>query len=669
MNDSSKKRLKAQPNGMIFALDIGTRSIIGVAGTVESGKFRVIAMEKEEHPQRSMIDGQIEDIEQVASVARIVKKRMETKLRCKLKKVCVAAAGRALRTQRASFEMEFPQPQRLDAEIVSRLEAGAIGEAETAFTNGLDIDSRQFYLVGHTTVQYYMDNYPISSLLGHQARRIKADVIATFLPSEVVESLYSAMNRIGLEVASLTLEPIAAINVAIPKNFRLLNLALVDIGAGTSDIAICKDGGIVGYTMVTVAGDEITEAVMKKYLLDFSTAESVKTQLGNQDCVCVTDILGNEQTITQDDMRDCTDEATANLCREISEHICEVNGAPTSAVFLAGGGSKLASIRTGIAKYMNMDLSRVAIAGNNFQIYAFSDTCDFNDPEYATPLGIAISAGLNLIAESYNVTINGSSARLFRSSAMTVLDVLMMNGFSHRDFLPRAGEKLNIEVNGNQVIYYGTPGVAAVLRLNGNEAKISDLVKSGDSIEFIPASHGQSVRYRLKDLLANNPSKAATVNGKIVSPDTPLKTGDTVMMESDLRITAADSQPPVKETTQEEAPRTETLATYPAPLSLPVEEPVTAASSPLPPEPAVFSQPADNIELILNNKPVILSKKTDGSPYYLMDMLELSGIDLEHPTGEIVLRVNDAESSFLQDLKSGDRLEIFFAPSRTGESN
>jgi hypothetical protein len=71
----------------------------------------------------------------------------------------------------------------------------------------------------------------------------------------------------------------------------------------------------------------------------------------------------------------------------------------------------------------------------------------------------------------------------------------------------------------------------------------------------------------------------------------------------------------------------------------------------------------------LNNKPIVLSKKADGSPYYLMDMLELSGIDLEHPAGEVVLRVNGADGSFLQDLKSGDRLEIYFAPSRTRQSN
>ncbi len=641
MTDSPKKRLKAQPKNMIFALDIGTRSIIGIVGTVEDEKLRVIAMEKEEHTQRSMVDGQIEDIEQVSKVAGIVKRRLEEKLRFKLKKVCVAAAGRALRTQRATYEMEFSRPQRLDAEIISRLEAGAIGEAEAAFADEQDIDnSRQFYLVGHTAVQYYMDGYPTSSLLDHHARRIQADVIATFLPREVVESLYSTMLKIGLEVASLTLEPIAAMNVVIPKNLRLLNLALVDIGAGTSDIAVSKDGGVVGYTIATVAGDEITEALMKKYLLDFSTAESIKIQLGKQESVSFTDILGMEQTITRKDMMDCIEESTSSLCREISEHICKVNGAPTSAVFLAGGGSKLTNLQAGIAKYMDIDINRVAIAGNNFLTHAVSDTYELNDPEFATPLGIAISAGLNLLTESFHVNLNGIRAKLFRNSTMTILDILMMNGYSYQDIIPQTGRKLVVSLDGKQVVYHGTPGNPAKLLRNGQEAKISDLVYTGDSIEFTPAVNGRSARRFLKDLLIDGTYQTVTVNGKKVASNTLLKTGDTVITEkTDLEVAADDVQSE-SETSPETAIPAAAKAVSKAGISV---------------------SKTNDIEFILNGKPIVLPSKPDKSPYYLMDMLELSGINLDNPTGDIILRVNDADGTFLQELKSGDYVEIYFS--------
>ncbi len=230
-----------ETNQVVFALDIGTRSIIGMVGVVEEGKVRIVAIEREEHTERAMIDGQIENIEKVAALAERVKKRLENQLGLTLDRVCVAAAGRALRTRRADFEMELSGTQMIDDEIISRLEAGAINKAEEAFDaeNEAVGDSRRFYLVGYTVCQYYLDQYTMSSLKDHRGRLVKVDLIATFLPSEVVESLYTTMNKIGLEVASLTLEPIAAINAAIPENLRLLNLVMVDIGAGTSDIAAC----------------------------------------------------------------------------------------------------------------------------------------------------------------------------------------------------------------------------------------------------------------------------------------------------------------------------------------------------------------------------------------------------------------------------------------------
>ena len=93
----------------------------------------------------------------------------------------------------------------------------------------------------------------MTSLEGHTGQVLEAAVVATFLPSEVVDSLYAVMVEAGLEVASLTLEPIAALNAAIPEDIRLLNLALVDIGAGTTDIALCRDGGVVGLSLMHIS--------------------------------------------------------------------------------------------------------------------------------------------------------------------------------------------------------------------------------------------------------------------------------------------------------------------------------------------------------------------------------------------------------------------------------
>ncbi|RRK30830.1 cell division protein FtsA [Schaedlerella arabinosiphila] len=536
-----KIKTEVQADNMIFALDIGTRSIIGMVGVVEEDKVKIIAIEKEEHTERAMVDGQIENIEKVSALAKKVKKRLEDKVHAKLKRVSVAAAGRALRTSRVDYEMVLQGPQIIDDEVINRLEAGAISKAEAQFDaeNEAQEDTRRFYLVGYTVCQYYLDQYMISSLKDHRGKHIKVDLIATFLPSEVVESLYTTMNKIGLEVASITLEPIAAINAAIPENLRLLNLVIVDIGAGTSDIAACTGGSVTGYTMATIAGDEITESIMKEFLVDFMTAENMKAQIEQQEEVVFTDILGFERKCSREEIFRCIQGMSESLCMEIAEKVLEVNGSAPSALFLAGGGSKLAGLRDGLTAALEMDQNRVAIAGNNFRTNAFSDEYDLNNPEYATPLGIAISSGLNMINDSFRVTLNEKSAKLFRSGSFTVMNLLMMNGYGFQDMLGRSGASVSVRINGKRKVFYGMAAQPASLFINKKEGRLSDIVRAGDHIEFVPAVQGLSAKPCVRDVEGAAECLELTLNGQPADLETPLKNGDIIlMMLSDEQLAA-----------------------------------------------------------------------------------------------------------------------------------
>jgi len=248
---------------MIFVLDIGTRSIIGLAGIVENDRINVLAIDSAEHTKRAMIDGQIEDISSVAKLAASVKEKIEAKLGTSLTKVSVAAAGRALKTERATHEIDVPDGKAIDDDLINQLESGGIEKIEFTLGEAGNDAYKHFNLVGYSVVQYYLDDYPMSSLSDHHGSKIKADILATFLPSEVVDSLYSAMEQAGLEVASMTPEPIAAINAAIPSNLRLLNLAFADIGAG---LVNGKNGKIAPNDNTTRA--EV--AVLLKRVLDFA---------------------------------------------------------------------------------------------------------------------------------------------------------------------------------------------------------------------------------------------------------------------------------------------------------------------------------------------------------------------------------------------------------------
>lgn len=659
---------KTQGNDLIFALDIGTRSVIGVVGKAEGDRFKVLDVETAEHKKRAMLDGQIDNIRQVAELARQVTQRLEERLDVTLERVCVAAAGRALQTQRGSFSLELPESGSITMEQIGQLETGAVSAAEEALQTEGD-ERRQLFLVGYTVTQYRLDHYPMTVLLDHSGREIEADVVATFLPGEVVESLYAAMRAAGLQVSSMTLEPIAAMNAAIPAELRLLNLALVDIGAGTTDIALCRDGSVTGYTMATIAGDEITERLMRSYLIDFQTAESIKRSLREGESVHYTDIMGLENDLSYDEVMAEIEEPMEKLASAIAEQVVSVNGAPPSALFLAGGGSKLNGLKERVAEKLNMDEKRVAVAGNNFAKSAYADTIKLDNPEYTTPLGIAVSAGMGLLNDSYVVLLNGQPAKLFRSGVMTLRDILLMNGYTYADMLGRTGKSLTLTLDGRHVVLRGEPAMPAVLTVNGEDAVLSAVVHAGDRVNFVPARSGADAHQTLGELLPEFTGRAL-VNNQDAGPDTALQNGDVILtLTRPAEGRAAEEKAAVPMATAEpEAPVAETLPVMSV-ESPAVEEkpeipvtPVAPVTPMAPTAPVMTASPASGpMEITLNGEPLSLPGKGNGLPYYMMDLLQFSGLDLDHLDGPVRLEVNGEECGFRYVIKPRDCVTICYA--------
>lgn len=616
-----------QEKGLIYALDIGTRSIVGIIGRLAGERFQVLDIEIAEHGKRAMMDGQIDDISQVAGLVRTVTERLEKRMKIRLRRVCVAAAGRALRTQSGSFLLELSGDQPIGAEQISELELGAVSKAEESLQ--VDEEARkQFFLVGYTVTQYRLDNYPLTTLQYHNGKKAEADIVATFLPGEVIESLYATMRTAGLQVASMTLEPIASMNATIPADLRLLNLALVDIGAGTTDIAVCRDGSVVGYTMSTVAGDEITEAIMRAFLTDFNTAERIKRTPTDETDIRYRDILGMENTISAEDVRSAIQEPMEKLADAIAKQVVGINGAPPSALFMAGGGSKLSGLCAMVAHKLEMDERRVAIAGNNFAKSAFSDDFNLENPEFATPLGIAVSAGLGLLNDSYMVLLNGEPAKLFRNGMLSLRDILLMNGFTYGDMIGRTGKNLSFSLDGKRIALRGEPSVPAILRINGAEASLSSVVHAGDKIDFVPAKHGKNAAKTLGEVLGSGFTGRALVNNQEADLDTPLKQGDVVLTLDGRAAPAASSPSPAD--------------------SAPAQEPVAAERA------------VGTFHIFLNGEPLALPVKADGRPYYLMDLLQYSGIDFKHLDRTVRLEVNGVESRFQRELKEGESVSICY---------
>ena len=360
----------------------------------------------------------------------------------------------------------------------------------------------------------------ISNLEGHKADNIKEELIATFLPNEVVDGLYAAVERTGLYVSNLTLEPIAAINVAIPEKFRLLNIALVDVGAGTSDISITKDGSIIAYGMIPYAGDEITECIAKYYLTDFNEADRLKCASTLNEEVEFNDIMGLPQRVTADDIAAVTEETIKMITKGVADKIKELNGGKSvSAVFVVGGGGKAKGFVENLAEYLGLQKERVALRGSEVlgNVNFMQDDVVI-DSLLVTPVGIC----LNYYEQRNNfifVTVNGERIKLYNNNKLTIMDAAVQMGFPNEDLFPKRGKSLIYYVNGEKRMLRGKEGEAAIVRLNGKQTGMSTHVEKNCKVDIIPSTRGADARLEISSLREYRSNMKIIFNGKeIVCP-------------------------------------------------------------------------------------------------------------------------------------------------------
>lgn len=501
------------PEHMVFGLDIGTRSIVGSVGYMEKNQFKIIAHYVKEHDTRAMLDGQIHDIQKVGETIDHVKKELELQIGRPLKDVCIAAAGRVLKTVTVDVKIERNDDSTINSEDIYSLDLLGIEKAYEEIRK--DNSEYNFYCVGYSVVKYFMNDYIINNLEGHKARTIGAQILATFLPNEVVDGLYSAVEIAGLQVANLTLEPIAAINVAIPEQYRLLNIALVDVGAGTSDISITKDGSIIGYGMIPHAGDEITESIIHKCLVDFKTGEKIKLSSLKKKSISFKDIMGLKQTISPEEVQNIYSDIVNTMTKEIADKIIQLNGGKSvNAVFVVGGGGKVAGFTKSLAGFLNIPEERVALRGEEvLGDVTFVNQKIKKDPLLVTPVGICV----NFYNQKNNfifVYLNEERVKLYDNNKLTVTDAAIQSGMSNINLFPKRGRSLRFTLNKDQKIIRGIPGEPAQITINNKEASISSPINKNDRITIIESTMGEDGRSTIDQLAEYKSSLTFNVNDK-----------------------------------------------------------------------------------------------------------------------------------------------------------
>ncbi|WP_312647732.1 cell division protein FtsA [Aminipila sp.] len=667
---------------IVFALDIGTRSVVGIVGALKDGNFSILDYEQEFHEKRAMRDGQIEDIDLVARIANSVKSKLEQRSGQTFTKVSIAAAGRALRTASASFSYDLIPNEPITQKIIQYMEYSAIEKAQEAFlseSSNLESGGRDYYCVGYSVTDYSLDDYKIKNLEGQKGTKAVANIIAAFLPSSVLVSLYAVTARCGLEVDNLTLEPIAAIHAVVPDDVRFLNIALVDIGGGTSDIAISRDGSVIAYDMVTIAGDEITEALMQHYLTNFATAERIKLMLSGEEKIEFKDILGNQVTLTPDEAFASVKETINSLADAISQRVLLINGSAPAAVFLVGGGSQIRGLCKVVAEKLGMAANRVAIGvvntDNNLSLFSES----LYSPAFVTPIGIGIVSSLYRGCDFFAISVNGKRIMLFNHQTIKVIDALMFSGIKPSNLIGLTPPNLVYTLNGVKKTVKGTPGIPGELLVNGFPATIETEIKQGDEITVTLAKNGQPPSLTLQEALSEFNLKDITllmVNDlKIDFQDKDALEARKISYMDQINVTVLD---------EDEIEYSDHLSSMAVPPIPTIEFNSNDSESKVNSDAKIsnveinkiyshaleqsnvsllladddFEDNTDTlkrteISVTLNGNPVHLFQETE-EPLILMHLLKYADLDVAKPKGELVLKINGNDANYADSLNDHD---------------
>lgn len=505
---AKKTSAKKEPQGdVIFALDIGTRTVVGVLAKKTPQGCRIIDMVTVAHEKRSMADGQIEDIQSVSLDIKRVKRELENRQGISLQKTCIAAAGRALKTLRASWEYKLPKDKIITPEALKATELDAVRRTCESFmqTN----DNAAFYCVGHSVISRSLDGFKVQKPEGHRGERLTTDIIAAYLPAYVVESLCTAVDNAGLEVSRLTLEPIAAMSAVIPPELRLINLALCDIGAGTSDVAVSRDGSVIAYGMATTAGDEITETIMKELLVDFNTAEAIKTSTEKE--IPYKNILLTECKITHEQVMTLISPVEHDLAKVIANEILSANAKPPQAVFLVGGGSKLEGLAALVAEELGLDPTRVITGRRELLRGIIAPEDLIIGAEHTTPFGIALSSGEGVSYDFTTITVNGKKLRTLDTNRLTVFELMSFAKIKPEDMIASTGKTISFTISGEKITLRGEPAKPSEIMVNGEPASLNTVVTKGDEVVITPAEKGADGAARLSDYFDMTTVRSCTV--------------------------------------------------------------------------------------------------------------------------------------------------------------
>ncbi|HKO33474.1 MAG TPA: cell division FtsA domain-containing protein [Candidatus Limnocylindria bacterium] len=349
-------RLRAGRSGMSRGSEQGPQALTALDVGTEFAKALVVALEEREGlltgvvrgvgRQRQglshMQSGTVSDIDAVVANCRQALDEAERMAGLKPGSAVIGIAGELVKgtTSVRTVHRDQPQTPLTQPElerIVQRAQSEALDEAESRIAWESGVERMEVRLVHAAIVEMKIDGYPVSNPIGFTGSQLELAVFNAFAPMVHLGALQSVAHRLGLQLLGVIAEPYAVATCLDPGELGDAGAVFVDIGGGTTDVALVRHGGIAGTKMLALGGRAFTKGLAERFGLSFARAETLKLAASASEL---------PESVPAESLQDALAEDAAVWRRGVELMVSDLADGELlpARVYLCGGGAELPQV-------------------------------------------------------------------------------------------------------------------------------------------------------------------------------------------------------------------------------------------------------------------------------------------------------------------------------------
>ncbi len=390
----------------LIALDIGTEFVKAlVFRTKVKGEEvfgEVLGVGRSRQEQGNMQSGAVSDISGVIKTCRdsILQAQEQAGIK-KIKKTIIGIAGELVRGTTTIVHYERAKSEsRIDlAElkvIIQRVQNKAFERIKKQIAWDTGQDDIDIKLINAAIVDVRIDGYQVKNPIGFQGKDVSVSIFNAYAPMIHLGAIQSIADELGLEIMNIAAEPYAVARSIDYDDVLDFNAIFIDIGGGTTDIAVVRNGGLEGTKMFAFGGRAFTKKLSHELEISFEEAENLKINYAEKK-------LGADVCDKIDQMFDVDCQIWLSGVELSLAEFAEADVLP-SKILLCGGGSALPGVKKALSSQnwiKNLPFAKapnVSFLQPKDVVRIVDQTGLLKDPQDVTPMGLA-NLALDLAVE------------------------------------------------------------------------------------------------------------------------------------------------------------------------------------------------------------------------------------------------------------------------------